>query len=214
MKTVIPFQPHTAFSVAGPSGVGKSTWTLRLLKNKDSMFKPDPPPGNILYCYMSEQDSLNEAERTIPNFYLHRGLPTAEQIDSLGPNPIVVLDDMMDQVMASRDSATWFSRDVHHKGYTLLLIVQNLYEQGRSARTIALNCNYLILFKHVRDKTQLVTLGKQMHPGQSHKIIEALDDITKEDPRGYLVLDNTCTGDDKTRMRTRIFPGEDPVVYI
>ena len=177
------------------------------------MFKPHQPRA-VLYCCTTEQPSLNEAEREMTNFHLHKGLPTMEVIQSLGPNPIIVFDDIMEQVMASRQVADIFTKHVHHLGLTVIFVVQNLYEQGRNARTIALNCNYIVIFKHVRDKTQLVTLGRQTFPGKPQKIVEALDDVTRENPRGYLVLDNTCTGDEKTRLRTNIFPGEYPIIYL
>ena len=212
-KVVIPFQSQTAIAIAGPSQIGKSTWALKLLRQRDVMFHPKPPSA-VLYCYTCDQPSLEKAEIEIPDFHLHKGLPTPEVIESLGPHPIIVLDDMMQEVVSSQECASLFTREVHHKGYTVLYIVQNLYEQGKCARTIALNCNYVILFKHVRDKSQLITLGRQVYPGKSGKIAEALDDVTREDPRGYLVLDHTCTGDDRTRLRTKIFSGEEPVIYL
>ena len=208
----IPFQCETSMVVAGPSQVGKTSFVLKLIKHKGQMYSPTTPDG-ILYCYSSEQSALDEAERTIPNFVLHRGLPTLETIAAAGIHPLVILDDLMAQALSSSDVTALFTKEVHHRHFTLIFIMQNVYEQGKKARSIALNTQYLVLFRNPRDVTQLMTLGKQMFPRQPQRIVEAMEDITAEDPRGYLIIDNTCTAKEDYRLRTKVFPQEDPILY-
>ena len=57
-----------------------------------------------------------------------------------------------------------------------------------------------------------MTLGQQLFPGQSNTLVEAYEDATAG-RYGYLVLDLTPMGEDKYRMRTNVFPGEDPIIY-
>jgi hypothetical protein len=95
----------------------------------------------------------------------------------------------------------------------VIYITQNLYGQGRSARTIALNTWYLVLFKNVRDASQIARLGRQLFPGRPGILLEAYRDVTKT-PYNYLVVDMSPQGEDTYRLRTRVFPGEDPVVYV
>ena len=65
----------------------------------------------------------------------------------------------------------------------------------------------------MRDGQQIVSLGKQLYPGKGMVLIEAYKDATKQ-KYGYLIIDMTANGDDTYRMRSKIFPGEDPWVYI
>ena len=44
-------------------------------------------------------------------------------------------------------------------------------------------------------------------------LVEAYKDATKQQYR-YLIIDLTTNGDNTYRMRSKIFPGEDPWVYI
>ena len=50
---------------------------------------------------------------------------------------------------------------------SVIYIVQNLFHQGKGSRSISLNSHYLLLFKNPRDKLQILTLAKQMYPGQT-----------------------------------------------
>ncbi len=49
-------------------------------------------------------------------------------------------------------------------------------------------------------------------PRRSHALIEAYEDCMKG-TYNYLIIDMTPGGEDEYRLRTRVFPGEDPIVY-
>jgi len=71
----------------------------------------------------------------------------------------------------------------------------------------------LILFKNVRDTTQVATLARQMFPGQSHFMLDAFRDATSS-PFGYLLVVLRPDTDERCRLRTNIFPGETHYVYV
>ena len=106
-----------------------------------------------------------------------------------------------------------FTRGCHHKHLTVIFLTQNLFYQGRCSRTCSLNTHYLVLLKSPRQGNQLLHLGRQLYPSKAGVLVQAYNDSTKSD-YGYLVVDSTPKGDDKYRLRTHIFPGEDPIVYI
>lgn len=91
-------------------------------------------------------------------------------------------------------------------------MTQNLFQRGSRSRTIALNTYYLVLMKNVRDASQIAFLGRQLFPGHSNFLLEAYADATKS-PYGYLLVDTSPHSEDKYRLRTHIFPGEDPIIY-
>ena len=51
--------------------------------------------------------------------------------------------------------------------YSVIYIVQNLFHQGKGRRCIGLNSHYLVVFKNPQGELQILTLAKQMHPGQT-----------------------------------------------
>ncbi len=212
-ESLTPFEPRSSICVVGPTGVGKTHWIVRLLKNLDGMYVKDPPK-KILYCYGSFQPLFNDLERDIPSFTLHQGLPNRSEIDEFadGQQGLIVLDDLMHIVVENPEMELLFTRGCHHQNISVIFVVQNLYSRGKSARTIALNTGYLVLFKNVRDVTQIATLGRQIFPRKSGILVEAYRDATKR-PFGYLIVDSVPYAEDEYRLRTNVFVGEDPVIY-
>ena len=64
--------------------------------------------------------------------------------------------------------------------------MQNLFHQGKGSRNISLNSHYLVLFKNPRDKLQILTLAKQMYPGQTDFFLNQYEEAVKR-PFGYLL---------------------------
>ena len=74
---------------------------------------------------------------------------------------LLVIDDLMEELCNSKELSTLFAREMHHKNVTVFFLVQNLYQQGKSMRDVALNCQILMLFKLPRDTQQIKMLGRQ-----------------------------------------------------
>lgn len=201
-----PFPSPATIAVCGCTMSGKSSWVFRLLDNADLMF--EVPPKEIVYCYGIYQDAFETARK---NVTFLQGLPTEADLDRLpkGHN-VVILDDLMHA--ACRDTAveTLFTRGAHHRNISIIYISQNLFSKG--SRTMSLNVHFWILMRSPRDTSQIQTLGRQVFPMRSKALREAYDDATAKQ-YGYLCLDVSPSGDETHRMRTRVFPGEDTVVY-
>ena len=211
----LPLEPCSSMILAGCSGAGKTTFVYRLLRNLPEMY-PSDPPKEILYCYGVYQDLFEEMEKNVPNFTLHQGLPSETLIETKTSDRnhrLIVLDDMMHQVSKNQQMELLFTQGCHHRRLSVLFLTQNLYEQGKNARSISLNAWYLVLFKNPRGISQVSTLGQQCFPGQKGMLTECYLDCMKED-FGYLFLDFSPRGDPKYRIRSHIFPGEDPIVYL
>ena len=96
----------------------------------------------------------------------------------------------------------------------MILITQNLFQEGRNFRDISLNAIYLVLFKNVRDKRQFSYLANQVLAEDSSGLFKAYLDATKR-PNGYLLLDLTQDSEDRYRFRTNVFPREHPlIIYV
>ncbi len=172
-------------------------------------------PERILYCYGVYQPLFDEMEGTVSNFASRKGLPSEAEIDEFSRGArhvLMVIDDLMHMVVQSPSMELLFTQGCHHKRISVIFLTQNLFPRGKHARTIALNTWYLILMKNMRDASQLMVLGRQLYPGKSKGLLDTYRDALSEN-HGYLILDMCPHSDDRYRVRTRVFPGEEPIVY-
>src|SRR5215469_9242403 len=141
--------------VTGPSGSGKTQFALRLIDNIKEMVSPSIE--KILWCYGVYQDIFDK----FPNIEFHEGLPDLSIFDGKH-RTLLILDDLMQETDARVTQI--FTKLSHHKNLSVLYLTQNLFFKGQHTRTISLNANYIILFKNVRDATQIANLARQMFP--------------------------------------------------
>lgn len=188
--------------LSGTTSSGKSTWIEQFLK--EDMF--DITPSKVFYCYGVYQKKFE----TISNVDFIHGLP--ESFDSFyGPaHNLLIIDDLQDEVASNKSVEQLFTRESHHRNLSVVYINQNLFYQGKHSRTIALNTHYTILFRNPRANSQLRILRSQT--GLKH-LEEAYSDVMKHDQFGYLVIDLSPFSKTKYKLRTRIFPNEDMVIY-
>ena len=165
-----------------------------------------PTIEKVLWCYSIYQDIFDR----YPQIQFHEGLPDLNIFDGK-EKILLVLDDLMAE---TDDRVTKiFTKISHHRNVSVLYLTQNLFYQSKHTRTISLNAHYLVLFKNVRDATQIANLSRQMFPGKANYMLESFRDATMT-PFGYLLVDLRPDTDERFRLRTNIFPGETHYVYV
>ena len=141
-----------------------------------------------------------------------------ELYDSFDPRVrnLLVLDDQMENKAAHKRGdnavAKFFTQGSHHRNLTVVYIVQNLFNQDTSMRTISLNTHYMVLFKNPRDATQIRTLGCQMYPENARMLTDAYRDATAR-PYGYLLVNLRPDACDALRIMTDVFD-QQPTAYV
>ena len=90
------------------------------------------------------------------------GLPDMTSFDPTKVN-LLIIDDLMHEMNGV--VAKLFTKGSHHWNTSVLLLTQNIFNQNKHSRTVSLNAHYMILFKNVRDASQITNLAKQMYPG-------------------------------------------------
>lgn len=196
--------------IAGPTGSGKTQFVKRLL-TLDSL---EPPPSNIIWCYGEYQDVYDHLASLVPHLRFVEGFPDdlLSTLDRSQRN-MVVIDDLMTEAGDNKKVTELFTKGSHHRNLSVILIVQNLFHQGKEMRTISLNSHYMVLFKNPRDASQISHLAKQMYPSKTKFMVEAYRDATSL-PYGYLFLDLKPETAEDMRLKTNIFPPEYLTVYL
>ena len=136
-----PFEAGCTHILAGQSGSGKSTYIYNILKHQDDMFGENPPKM-IKYYYGIYQPMFDDMKSTIPNIAFIQGLPTHEDLEGFTDpsfHTVIVLDDLMELAKDSVLVQDIITKISHHRFCTCFLLLQNLYAQGKTMRSISLN---------------------------------------------------------------------------
>ena len=199
--------------VAGPTGSGKTQFVRELLapRGEDVII---PSPEHVLWCYGEYQDVYHHLASVAPHVNFVEGFPDdlLSSLDRTKRN-LVVIDDLMSETGNNKKVTELFTKGSHHRNLSVILILQNLFYQGKEMRTISLNSHYMVLFKNPRDASQISHLAKQMYPGNTKFLVEAYRDATAA-PYGYLLLDLKPDTSEEMRLKTNIFPHEYTTVYM
>ena len=168
----------------------------------------------VLFYYGEWQEAYR-TEYRVSNCQIEfrEGLPNNS--DYSGDNHVkklILIDDLMRE--SNSVIMDLFTKGSHHKNISVIFITQNVFHQAKGMRDIHLNCNYLIVFKNMRDRSQILHLARQVYPEDPKFVQESYADATSPS-YGYLLMDFKQSTPDEIRFRTQIFP-DDPnhVVYL
>ena len=212
----VPFK-QGVLVLSGATRSGKTYFTHKLLCSLEQTFI-SPAPKDILFCYAIYQPLYDKLQADVKNLILHQGLPSEDEIEEWycekDPNvhKLIVLDDLSHLIVNNQNIELLLTQGSHHKNISVIIITQNLFNNGKYARSQSLNTQYFIIFRNIRDGNQIKCLSRQLFPSTPNKVVLAYEDAIKEQ-YGYLVIDVHPFSNDKYRLRTKIFPTEDLIIY-
>jgi len=186
MAADIRFKHPFTCIVSGPSGSGKSSFTLRLVQHLDSLYTEPNFSGGIIWCYSEKSAVPRETTSLHKNVNFHEGVPQKFGNDH-GRPCLIILDNLLNEVY-SKDVCDLFTKGSRHRNISVILITQNLFHQGRFCRDISLNAKYSVALKYVRGKSRFQYLARQVHPEDSDSLYKSYLEAT-ERAHGYLILD-------------------------
>lgn len=210
-ESVTSFKRPFCMMVAGPSQCGK-TWYLKELLELKSV-KMVPPPKRIIYCYKEWQEAFNELQDYNPEIEFVQGLPY-ELLSSIKDSDaaLVILDDLMQECVDDKTIMDLFTVSSHHRNISPIFLTQNMFCQGKHARSISLNTHYLALFKNPRDRSQIRTLGLQLYPDKLKEFMECFNDSVSN-AYGKLIVDLKQDTPEELRLRTTEPYTDETIVY-
>ncbi len=126
--------------VAGGSGSGKTELVKRMLREGDLERFDD-----IHYCYPNYLTEV-PAEFSVTVQY-HAGLMTTNELKYVRDGSLIIIDDLMMESSMDQDVAKLFTVVARKRRISIILLVQNIYQQGKYFRNIRLNSTGIIIFK-------------------------------------------------------------------
>ena len=125
--------------VAGASGAGKTEIVKKMVREIRDDFK------SIHYCY---PDYLTDIPTEFDaDVHYHPGIFTTRELASVKDHSLLIIDDLMVEASSSSDINKLFTVIGRKRNISVILLVQNLYQQGKHFRNIRLNATGFILFK-------------------------------------------------------------------
>ena len=202
------FYLPAGFVICGPTMSGKSTFVFEMLNQPRKVF--NKAPLRIVYCYGEWQKGFEKLKDKVEFVSgLETVLEKEDFFDASVPT-LLVIDDLAVSVCNDARCTKLFTQGIHHRNLSVVLILQNLYKQGKAMRDIALNAQYLVLFKNVRDTGQIGVLARQM--ALPH-LVEAYKKATAE-PFQPLIIDLRPETPDYLRVRSHVLDGQIPRIYV
>lgn len=145
---------------------------------------------------------------------LREGLPQSSDWAGDSRPKLVIIDDLMRESSSGGAIVNLFTKCSHHNNLSVIFITQNIFHQGKGQRDISLNSQYIVVFRNLRDRSQIQHLSRQVCTENPRVLQEAYYDATSR-PYGYLLLDLKQDTPDNIRFRTSIFPDDEfEYVYV
>jgi hypothetical protein len=206
------FQHPFTCTIAGPTQCGKTIFVQKLLKALPYYISPSPERIVWAYGIKSAKQFENIENSAAPQkIEFVEGIPTLDTF-SADENTLLIIDDLMGDAGRSKAVADLFTKGCHHRNISVILILQNLFHQGKVMRDIHTSTNYLVLFKNPRDSTQLYSLQRQCFPNCNNYLVDAYNKACAK-PYGYLIIDFHQSTPTELRVCSDIFPPSEVTIY-
>ena len=180
------FKHPTTIQISGPTGCGK-TWFVRRILEEQLI---QPLPTRIIWVYSEWQSDYEHVRTAFPHVEFVEGW-REDLYASIRPDDrnLLILDDQLDEAGDSKTLFKLFTKGSHHRNLTVIYIVQNVFNQSKSQRTVSLNSHYNVVFRTRRDASQFRTIAYQMCRDNARWLLDAFQFGTRR-PHGYLILDH------------------------
>ena len=175
--------------LSGSSGAGKTHFAGDLIRA--NLFEEEIEYVYYFHpCYLDEPPVDWHESMKIPVSY-QTGLPTLEQLTSMPPNSLIVLDDLMDKCVGSEVIDHLFRVISGKRKLSVMIMAQNYFVNGRFSRNIKNSCNYSVLMRNCCDATINSRAARAMNLIKPVSLAER-NNAEKEYP--YIFIDQTQKG--------------------
>ena len=185
------------------SACGKTSFVKDLLYHLSSRVLPTI--DRLVWLYRRWQPMYTDIQSTVtPSVEFHQGIPSdLEDDEFFDPklNNLLILDDLHSTSGKDKRITDLFTEGSHHRSLSIISINQNLY--ASKDPTQRRNCHYLVLFNNPVDKQSIMTLARQMYPGNAELFMKSFDKATKY-PYNFLLMDLKPFTPDHERLKCSV----------
>lgn len=175
---------------------GKSHFIMELIRGRDQIFTQ--PLERIVFCTAEEtihtkSEYFEELRQIYPEVEIYPGLPNLMTLGLTSENETnkcLILDDLMHQVMGSKDMMDLFTTFSHHHNISVIYSSQNIFHQEKHASTIKRQATELVCFenkidiKYLRNLSSLFSLNTKF----LHSCFEKLRQICAPGEPQYILI--------------------------
>ena len=150
------FKHPATILLSGPTGCGKTRFVRRILEER----LIEPFPTRFIWVYGNWQEDYDLVKTTYPEIEFVQGY-SDDIYGSLehSDRNLLILEDQMGEESDTKSLANLFTKGSHHRNVTILYLVENLFDQGKSSRTVSLKSHYIVVFRNLRDQSQFRTMA-------------------------------------------------------
>ena len=113
----------------------------------------------------------------------------------------------MTSARESKHISKLFIQEAHHRNWTVIFPIRNLFCQGGEMSSISLNAHFLALCKIPREKSLIRCLADQIFR-DNWKSVRKLYEHATQDQHSYLLIDLQPETPEQYIVLSNIFPGE------
>ena len=203
------FSHPCTIQISGPIGCCKTRFVRQVLANR----LIEPFPTRLIWVYGEWPEDYEALRALYPHIeFVHGWRESLYDSIRFDESNLLVLDDQMREASDSKQLARLFTKGLRYRNLSIIYLVQNVYDKGKSSRTVSLNAHYHVVFRNRRDASQFPVFASHMAPHRSGWLLDTFQDATRQ-PFGYMQIDNYPQTSDEQRIRTRILPSEQAWFY-
>lgn len=152
---------------------------MNLMQHLPSRVQPNI--DRIVWLYRRWQPMYSTIQNTMtPKVEFHQGIRAdLEDDEFFDPklNNLLILDDLQSTAGKDKRVIDLFTEGSHHRSLSVISISQNLY--ANKDPTQRRNCHYLVLLNNPVNKQSIMTLARQMYPGNADLFMKSFEKATK-----------------------------------
>ena len=137
--------PYTCL-VAGPTSCRKTQFVKKIIEEGEHM--TNGSVEKIIWLFGEYQLAYIELSQKFPDISFIEGI-----LENLNEyiNPklrnLIVINDLMSETGSDKRITNLFPNGSHHRNLSVILLLQNLFYNGKESQNISLNAHYIVLFK-------------------------------------------------------------------
>jgi len=183
--------------IAGVTNSGKTYLTSKIVMHYQEQF------DYIIICG-SDSHPLEKETSLSGKLVVSKDIidPTEHKTNP-GDRILYILDDCFIEAASNQIVSNAFTKG-RHENVSVILVVQNVFMNGKHSRNISLNTSHFILLKQ-RDLGQIECLGRQIYEEDDGiRFLELYKRSVLSTPRSYLLVDLGCETPEKLQFRSNI----------